>query len=267
MPSPTFDDLLDIVRRLLGEQGCEWDRAQTPTSLLPYLVEEAYEVREAVLSGEERNLAEELGDLALHVAFQCVLAETRGAFAPGDVFGGIVEKMVRRHPHVFEKDGAQARAEPVSAPDWERLKRRDRAGTAGGGTLDGLPRALPALHGAQRLQERAAGVGFDWPAAAGALSKVREELEEVARHLGDAPAAAPALEEELGDLLFAGVNLARKAGFSAEEALERANAKFRRRFEHLEELAADRGLELGSAGLEELDALWDVVKAAERRRT
>ncbi len=283
----TFEDLLALVRRLLGPQGCAWDRAQTPQSLLPYLIEEAYEVREAVLAGDDPGLRGELGDLALHVAFQSLLAEERGAFAPADVFRDILDKMARRHPHVFGT-GAGAGSPPaaaagdpaVEAPDgapaeplpWEEMKRRERAGPSGKArTLDGVPAALPALLRAQRIQERAAGVGFDWPDARGPLRKVKEELEEVERHVpgehgGDGAGPGPAgrspagLREEVGDLLFAVVNLARLCGLSAEETLDLATAKFRRRFERVEDLAAERGLDVGSAGLERLDALWDEVK-------
>lgn len=309
----TFDDLLALVRRLLGEGGCEWDRAQTPRSLLPYLIEEAYELREAVLSGEEARVTEELGDLALHVAFQSVLAEERGAFDGEEVLGAIIQKMVRRHPHLFgeladdsagpaaaaggSRGGAASTPAAVAPPPWEELKRKDRS-RAGGGTLrllEGLPLALPALLKAQRMQERAAGVGFDWPDAAGALQKVHEELEELASQLETAPAgsappeesgsarpedsrsarpeepaSAPpgepgsnALEEEVGDLLFAVVNVARWSGISAEAALEAASAKFKRRFESVERLAVERGMDVASAGLEKLDALWDEVKLTE----
>jgi MazG family protein len=273
MRRPGFEDLLAVVRALIGPDGCPWDRAQTPRSLLPYLIEEAYEVREAVLSGDDAELAGELGDLALHVAFQALLAERRGAFVADDVFRRIVDKMVRRHAHVFER-GSDQPIEAPTLPEWEAAKLRERAGRPGR-TLDGLPAALPALHKAQRLQDRAAGVGFDWPDADGPLTKVREELEEVVQHLGaraplpaassdPRPAAAGgALEDELGDLLFAVVNLARKLDVSAEEALDRSAAKFRRRFERVEDLAAARGIEVRVAELEVLDALWDEAKRAE----
>ncbi len=280
----TFDDLLELVRRLLSEDGCPWDRAQTPTSLLPYLMEEVYEVREAVLAGDDAELAGELGDLALHVAFQSVLAERRGAFDAAELFRRILEKMVRRHPHVFGEevghaaippspgDAATDRAPRAAGDDvgfgpvqWEELKRRERS-AAGvlGRLLDGIPRSLPALLKAQRLQERATSVGFDWPDVAGALAKLGEELGELSAELARSPAERSVLEEEVGDLLFAAVNVSRKAGLSAEDALERANAKFRRRFERVEELAAERGLDVARAGLEALDTLWEEVKCGEQ---
>jgi MazG family protein len=258
----TFEDLLTLLRRLLADDGCPWDRAQTPRSLLPYLLEEAYEVREAVLGGDDAGLLGELGDLALHVAFQAVLAERRGAFAPAQVFERILEKMVRRHPHVFgEAAGGTQASGPLDPVPWEELKRRERSAPGEPARLlQGIPRALPALLKAQRLQERAASVGFDWPDVLGALAKLREELAEVSAQLDRSPPDAPALEEELGDLLFAVVNVARKARLVAEDALERANAKFRRRFERVEDLAAERGLDVASAGLAALDALWEEVK-------
>jgi nucleoside triphosphate diphosphatase len=261
-----FDDLLELVRRLLSEDGCPWDRAQTPASLLPYLMEEAYEVREAVLAGDDAELAGELGDLALHVAFQSVLAERRGAFDSAEVFRRILEKMVRRHPHVFGEaaDGERVEFEPIQ---WEELKRRERsAAGVPGRLLEGIPRALPALLKAQRLQERAASVGFDWPAVTGALAKLGEELAELSDELARSPVDPSALQEEIGDLLFAAVNVSRKAGLAAENALERANAKFRRRFERVEALAAQRGLDVATAGLVALDVLWEEVKREDRDR-
>jgi MazG family protein len=257
----TFDDLLRVMRRLLGPGGCEWDRAQTPASLLPYLLEEAYEAREAVLAGDDAALAEELGDLALQVAFQALLAEGRGAFGPSAVFAAIVGKMVRRHPHVFGEGAGSAAGAP---PPWEELKRREREAKGASGArvslMEGIPLALPALLKAQRVQERAAGVGFDWDDLLGPLAKVREELGEVEGQLG---AGGGDLAEEIGDLLFAVVNLARRAGIASEDALDRATSKFRRRFERLEKLAAERGIELATAGLAPLDSLWDEVKRRE----
>jgi MazG family protein len=259
---PTFDDLLELIRRLVSEEGCPWDRAQTPASLLPYLIEEVYEVREAVLDGDDVQLLGELGDLALHVAFQCVLAERRSAFDAERVFRRILEKMVRRHPHVFGKGfGGAPEPRPIQ---WEELKRRERAaGGAPGRLLDGIPRALPALLKAQRMQERAASVGFDWADVAGALEKLREELAELSTQLDRSPADPSALEEEIGDLLFAAVNVSRKAGLAAEDALTKATDKFRRRFERVEELAAERGLDMATAGLAALDQLWDEAKREE----
>lgn len=246
---PRLDRALDLVRFLRA--GCPWDAAQTPTSLLPYLLEEAHEVAEAVSDGDDAELASELGDLLLNLAFQIVLAEERGAFDAKTVIEGLESKMRRRHPQLY---GA-GEQEP-----WEALKARERGERAS--LLAGLPRGLDALTRAHRIQERVSSVGFDWADARGAFEKVAEEVEEVRQALEAEP--SPALEEELGDLLFAVVNLTRLSGAHALNALQRANRKFTARFEALERLAGERGIELGKASLEELDRLWDEVKRRER---
>ncbi len=253
---PTFDRALDLVRFLRAR--CPWDAEQTPTSLLPYLLEEAHEVAEAVADGDDALLAKELGDLLLNVAFQAVLAEERGAFTAEDVTARLEDKMRRRHPHLYGLGPQQ---------DWETLKARERAeDTAAEGRaasiLTGLARGLEPLSRAHRIQDRVASVGFDWANAHGAFEKVAEELEEVRQALEAEP--SPALEEELGDLLFAVVNLTRLSGVHAMRALQLANQKFSRRFVALETLAHERGVVLGAASLEELDALWDTVKQHER---
>jgi MazG family protein len=271
---PTFDRATALVRFL--RRHCPWDARQTPDSLLPYLLEEAHEVADAVVHGDDGALADELGDLLLNVAFQTVLAEERTAFTAEDVVARLEAKMRRRHPQLY---GAGP-AEP-----WEALKAKERAARADGepSVLAGLSKGLDPLSRAQRIQERVSGVGFDWADARGAFDKVAEELAEVRAALdaidwaapaharADAAepppadaAAAGALEEELGDLLFAAVNLTRLSGAHAMRALQRANAKFSRRFEALERIAAERGIVLGEASLEELDAVWDEIKAAER---
>lgn len=227
---------------------CAWDRVQTRESLRPYLVEEVLALDQAIAAGEADAIRDETGDFLLHLAWQLVLGEEGGEFTPSDLADHVERKMHRRHPHLFE----QGAPEP-----WERLKRREHRR----GTLSGIPAALPALLMAWRLQERAAAVGFDWPDASGPAAKVREELSEVEVELAGG-AAAELIEEEIGDLLFAVVNLARKAGVHPNGALERANRKFRERFSAVEALAAERGLSLDDAGLERLDALWDEVKRA-----
>ena len=245
-----LDRALDLVRFLRAR--CEWDAAQTPRTLVPYLLEEAGEVADAIGHEDDRELQGELGDLLLNVAFQVVLAEERGAFSAEDVVGALEAKMRRRHPHLYGGERV----------DWERLKAEERTrGDAGARTslLHGLASGLDPLSKAHRIQERVATVGFDWPSAQGAFEKVAEELEEVRQALAAEP--SPALEEELGDLLFAVVNLARLAGAHAMQALGAANRKFTDRFQALEALAAERGVVLGSASLAELDALWDEVKA------
>jgi uncharacterized protein YabN with tetrapyrrole methylase and pyrophosphatase domain len=270
---PVLDRALDLVRFL--RQRCEWDAAQTPDTLVPYLLEEAHEVADSIVQGSDSMLRGELGDLLLNVAFQLVLAEERGAFTAEEAVLTLEAKMRRRHPHLYGGE----------REDWELLKARERAESGAvepGSVLVGLARGLDPLSRAHRIQERVATVGFDWPSAQGALAKVAEELEEVRQALAEEPApalatrgapppggraspqkhpgAGPALEEELGDLLFAVVNLARLSGAHAMRALAAANRKFTDRFEQLEEVARERGLVLGEATLEELDAIWDEVK-------
>jgi len=261
-PGRALDRALDLVRFLRA--NCPWDREQTPASLIPYLLEESHEVVDAIHDGDGSALEGELGDLLLNLAFQVVLGEEEGRFTAESVTARLEDKMRRRHPHLYGLGEREA---------WETLKARERAE---GGVLDGLARGLDPLTAAHRIQDRVSGVGFDWADYKGALAKVREELDEVEAELAAIPdgrgggaepvagAPADALEEELGDLLFAAVNLVRLAGRHPTPALERANRKFRRRFESLEALAKERGVSLGQAGLEELDVLWDEVKAGER---
>lgn len=238
---------------------CDWDAAQTHESLRPYLIEEAYEVDDAIRSGNDTQLREELGDLLLQILFHSVVAEERGAFTLYDVAQGFITKMKGRHPHLYG-DGVKQ--------SWEGMKAKKRESI-----VDGLPVDLPGLHRAYRLQDRAAGVGFDWPDVDGPIQKVEEELQEVREELAQGtptPGAAPSydaqhqrVEEEVGDLLFAVVNLARKAGVHPALALDKANVKFARRFGAVERIAAERGLKVGEASLEQLDAIWDEIKAVE----
>lgn len=252
-----------MVRDL--RQRCPWDRVQTRETIRPYLIEEVFELDHAIGEGDPAAIREEVADLLLHLGWQLVLGEELGEFTPEQVAEDLERKMRRRHPHLFELGPAER---------WERLKRQERTR----GTLAGLPPTLPSLLMAFRLQERAASVGFDWPDTAGPAEKVREELAEVEQALGvEHPASAPAgaatptgepvhppapddLVAEIGDLLFAVVNLARKARVEPSTALDHANRKFRKRFEAVEQLAEARGLELATAGLEALDGLWDEVK-------
>jgi len=241
-----LDRALELVRFL--REHCEWDREQTPETLIPHLLEEAHEVVDAIRGDREEDLEGELGDLLLNLAFQIVLAEERQAFTPDSVAGRLEDKMKRRHPHLFGL-GEQV--------PWEVLKARERED--GASVLAGLPDAMDPLHRAHRIQDRVSGVGFDWPDTSGALTKVSEELAEVKEALDQE--GAERTEEELGDLLFAVVNLVRLAGGHSATVLERANRKFVGRFERLEALAAERGVVLGQATLEELDAIWDEIKA------
>ena len=247
MRESVLDRSLELVRFL--RKNCPWDAAQTPQSLLPYLLEEAHETADAVTAGDESNLESELGDLLLNVAFQIVLAEERSAFTAEDVVSHLESKMRRRHPHLYG-DGPEV--------PWEELKARERTGI-GESVLSGLAKGLDPLSKAHRIQEKVSAVGFDWANASGAFDKVVEEVEEVREVLSSGDSAA--LEEELGDLMFAVVNLTRLTGSHSLQTLQRANQKFTSRFEGLEALARERGVSLGSASLEELDALWDEVKA------
>ena len=246
----SLEDTLALMRDLRAR--CDWDAAQTHQSLRPYLIEEAHEVDDALRVGNDGMLRDELGDLLLQVLFHSVIAEERAAFDLHDVAAALIAKMKKRHPHLY--DGGEA-------VPWERQKAKTRVSLA-----DGLPVDLPALHRAHRLQDRAAGVGFDWDDVQGPLDKVREEVEEVAAELvpgaDGTPPSQDAIEGELGDLLFAVVNLCRKANVHASIALDRANQKFVRRFTAVEKLAAERGVHVGTASLAELDVLWDAVKEA-----
>jgi ATP diphosphatase len=244
----TLDRALQVVRFLRA--GCPWDAAQTPVSLTPYLLEESMELADAILEGAgDETLRSELGDLLLNIAFQIVLAEERGAFAAEDVVQSLEAKMRRRHPHLY--------GDAEERPHWEAHKANERDGND---VFEGLATLMDPLSRAQRVQDRAAGVGFDWDHARDAFAKVHEEVDEVADHLESGE--RDALEQELGDLLFAVVNVARLSGLHAATALRRANVKFERRFARVVELAEARGLKLGEAGLEELDAIWEEIKGA-----
>ncbi|HSE26815.1 MAG TPA: nucleoside triphosphate pyrophosphohydrolase [Gemmatimonadales bacterium] len=254
-----------MVRDLRGR--CAWDRAQTRETLRPYLVEEVLELDHALGEEDPEAIRQELSDFLLHLAWQLVLAEELGEATAEGIADRLEAKMRRRHPHLFDLGALEP---------WERLKRRERAG----GALAGLPRTLPPLLAAYRLQERAAGVGFDWDDASGPLDKVREELAEVEAEMATPPVphevpegyvghhpppvADEGLAEEIGDLLFAVVNLARKLHVQPSLALDRANRKFRERFEGVERLAAERGVALPGAELEALDELWEEVKRDSR---
>lgn len=257
----SLDDTLALMHDLRAR--CEWDAAQTHQSLRPYLIEEAHELDDAIRLEDDKLVREELGDVLLQVLFHSVLAEERGAFSFSDVAQGLIVKMRGRHPHLY----GEAAREP-----WEKMKSRLRKSIA-----DGLPTGLPALHRAHRLQDRAAGVGFDWPDVGGPAQKVEEELGEVRAELASVRPTKPgtppvmneshyALEAELGDLLFAVVNLCRKAGVHASIALDKANSKFERRFQRIESMARERGIDFSHAGLEKLDELWDEAKQSEKKR-
>lgn len=263
----TFPRLVELMQRLLAPDGCPWDREQSFATLRRYVLEEACEVIDAIDSGDRKELCAELGDLLLQVVFQAELARAEGAFGPDDVIAAICQKLVRRHPHVFADESADNADEVLQ--NWERIKAAERAqqGKARG-VLGGVPRSLPALTRAQRVGEKVARVGFDWPDARGSRAKVDEELRELDRALASGDHGA--IEEELGDVLFALGNLARHAGVDAEGALRRTIDKFTRRFEHVERRVIERhgGWPTTAAGdtltLEELDGYWDEAKRGER---
>jgi len=259
-----------ISARLREPDGCPWDREQTHASLRNHLLEEAYEVYDALEAGATPELAGELGDLLLQVVLHAQLAAEEGVFDMTDVWAAIASKIVRRHPHVFGE--AEARTASDVTRQWERIKAGERADAAAadGATgvapaapksaLDGISRSLPALAASQEMQERAANLGYDWPSIDGVLDKVREEVGELVAADSQAHRA-----EELGDLLFVLVNVGRKTGIEVEAAVRAANEKFRRRFRHVELAAASRDVALRDLSFEELDALWDAAKADERR--
>lgn len=261
MPEPAgalFDSLLDLMARLRGPGGCPWDREQTRDSLKPFLIEEAYEVLEALDSGQREALLEELGDLLFQVVFHTQLARELSEFSMTDVLEHLLAKMTRRHPHVFGDRTVSSAREALS--QWEAIKHAE--GSADGrsrSVLDGVPRSLPALLRAQRLQAKAARVGFDWRTPEAAWAKVQEEASEVNRALARGDHAK--VREELGDLLFSLVNAARLLEIDAEGSLQAAVEKFRRRFELMEAEIAARGSLLTDVPLEELDRVWERVKA------
>jgi MazG family protein len=259
-----FSELVEIVRRLRAPGGCPWDREQTPATLRPYVIEEAYEVVDAIDAEDPAALCDELGDLLLQVVLHAAIAAESGRFTIEDVIAGLIAKMVRRHPHVFGDVVVSDAAEVVR--NWTRIKAEERraADTEGPtSALGSLPRELPALHAADRTGEKAARVGFDWPAPAGALAKAREELDELEQALAGGDAAA--IEHELGDALFALASTGRLAGQSAEMALRAALARFGARFRRMEAALRAQGREVHGASPTELDAFWEAAKAAESK--
>ncbi len=249
--------LLAIMARLRDPAtGCEWDVAQTFSTIAPYTIEEAYEVADAIERDDMAALKDELGDLLLQVVFHARMAEEAGLFAFNDVALAISDKMESRHPHVF---GGEDQVDQPREARWESLKANEREAKGASSALDGVAAALPALLRAEKLQKRAARVGFDWPDTEGPTGKVREEMAELA-----AAMTAEHRAEEAGDFLFAAVNLVRKWGVDAEEALRAANSKFATRFRGMEGLAATQGVDFEGLALEDQEALWQAVKTSER---
>jgi tetrapyrrole methylase family protein/MazG family protein len=266
-PAPTNPDpfrrLVEIMERLLSPDGCPWDREQTHATLRPYVIEEAYEVVEAIDTEDWDELRTELGDLGLQIVFHSALARREGRFDIDDVYRAICDKLVRRHPHVFGDVNADDAGTVLR--NWEAIKKSEREEKGDTNTpvshLDGVPVALPALQRAERLQSKAARAGFDWDNIDPVWDKIEEELHELREvaHTGD----HDKLEDELGDILFAVVNLARFLKVHPEQALQRTNAKFRRRFQHIEARARETNRRLEEMTLEQMDAYWNEAKKSE----
>jgi tetrapyrrole methylase family protein/MazG family protein len=267
--SKRFDRLVRIMSRLRGPGGCPWDREQDHDSLKPYLIEEAYEVLEALDEKDDRKLMEELGDLLFQVLFHAQMAKEKKRFNIGQVLHATANKMVRRHPHVFGRAKAKDAREVLAR--WEQLKSEERRNTHRTSVLDGVPKRLPSLLRSYQLQSRAARVGFDWPELKPVLEKVREELSELEEEIRSRPPggrktrrARSRLDHELGDLMFALVNLARTIEVHPEEALREANDRFTTRFHHVEKRAKTMGRTLQGMTLQEMDRLWEEAKRKER---
>lgn len=253
-----FDRLVDLMARLRSPSGCPWDKAQTPQSLKPYLIEEVYEVLDAIDRNDDAEIVEELGDLLLQIVFHAQIAREENRFTIDDVAGAIADKLVRRHPHVFGDAEADTPAQVLQ--NWERIKAEENPDKRPS-LLDGLPRHLPALLRAYHLQRKAARVGFEWDHIAEVIQKVREETEELMH--ARAAGAEDRVREEFGDLLFALVNLARFLQICPEDALAQTNRKFQTRFRYIETELGKRGKTPEEATLEEMDALWEAAKRAD----
>jgi nucleoside triphosphate diphosphatase len=255
--------LVEIMDRLLGPGGCPWDREQTLDTLRPFLVEETYEVLDALARGDVAGHCEELGDLLMQIVFHAALRAAEGGFDIDAVVAGISDKLVRRHPHVFgDATGVSTSAQVLA--QWDEIKRAEKAAAGARDRILAGVKPGPALSRAQKVGTKAAKVGFDWPGWEGSFAKVEEEVREVAEaiHAGDTAAT----HAEIGDLLFAVVNVARKLGVDAENALIDATTRFQRRFESVEDALADRGKTPASSTLEEMDALWTDAKRRERQQ-
>jgi len=257
-----LDRLLGIMQRLRDPQtGCPWDKAQTFATIAPYTLEETYEVLDAIAREDFEDLRGELGDLLFQVVFYVRMAEEQGRFDFNEICRAISDKLERRHPHIFG-DANFTDSEQVLA-NWEKTKSAERAEKAQHSTLDDIPESLPALMRAYKIQKRCAAVGFDWTTLGPVVDKVHEELDEVMHEANQAVVDEAKLEEEIGDLLFATVNLSRHLGSKAEIALQKANRKFERRFREVEKIIAAQGLKLEDATLDQMEAAWCEVKSQE----
>tara|TARA_R110002051_G_scaffold164114_3_gene235270 strand:- start:439 stop:1266 length:828 start_codon:yes stop_codon:yes gene_type:complete len=263
-PASAFLKLIDVMSKLRNpESGCPWDLEQSYSTIAPYTIEEAYEVADAIERGDMTDLKEELGDLLFQVVFHSQMAAEDGAFDIADVTSGIADKMVRRHPHVFESPDARSATEQTRA--WERIKADERASKANDvnpSALDGVALSLPALLRAEKLQNRAARVGFDWAEAEPIFDKLEEETQEVRDAIQSG--IRDDIEDELGDLLFVAANLSRRLDVDPEQALRRANAKFERRFRAMEAEATADGVNFADLTLDEQESYWQRVKRGEK---
>jgi MazG family protein len=253
-----IDQLIEIMGMLRSERGCPWDREQTLATLREHLIEETYEVVDAMTTPDRSALREELGDLLLQIVFQSQLCAEEKAFTFDEVAQGIVDKLVRRHPHVF--GDVQASDSTQVLQNWEAIKKKEKGETPRS-AVEGVPRSLPALRRAHLLQKRAARVGFDWEHVRGAIDKVEEELAEIKEAVDQGDESA--IREEIGDLLFAAVNVSRFFGHNAEDVLEATIEKFSRRFQRLEDIVHEQGKSLSDCTLDELETVWGQVKAEE----
>lgn len=251
--------LYEVMKRLRAPDGCPWDREQTLQTLKPCLLEETYELLEAMDSPDVALHVEELGDVLLQVVFQCALREEEGLFTLNDVAEALTEKLIRRHPHVFGDVAAHSSGEVLR--NWEAIKQKEKGKAPDRSAIDGVPAVLPALLKAQRIQSKAARVGFDWEDATGATEKIEEELGELKEAVASGDSRKVA--EEMGDLLFSVVNYCRFVGVDAESALEGTSKKFARRFREVERRIRGQGRTLKACTLAEMDAVWDAVKAEE----
>lgn len=257
----TVEDLLAIMERLRSPGGCPWDREQTHESIATDFLEETHEALEAIRQQDTAGLCEELGDVLLQVVFHSRIEEEKGGFAFADVVDGICKKLVVRHPHVFGEMTVDGTGQVLQ--NWDAIKRQTKGGKTQAELLDGVPRSLPALMRAAKVQNRAKRVGFDWPEITGALGALESETAEFKEALASENPVA--IEEELGDLLFSAVNVSRFLHVDAEQALTASTDKFIRRFARVEELAKNRGIDLAAASLDEMDALWDEAKRLDPR--
>lgn len=259
MQKKLFESLVDVIATLRGENGCPWDREQTHSSLKSTLIEETYETVEAIDSGDSNHLREELGDLLLNIMLQAQIADESENFDIYEVIESLTEKLIRRHPHVFGNVDVENADEVIK--NWESIKSQEKGYEDRESVLDGIPDALPALLRGQKIQKRAARVGFDWDNISDVFNKVEEELNEVNDSLKNDN--QDEIEMEIGDLLFAVVNLCRFVDLQAEETLRKANRKFVNRFKRMETVLNTQGKNISDQSLEELDKIWDVVKKDE----